>query len=117
LLVHRRKAENQQRGTVTSTPNIYATSNDNAGVEPRSSLYHDHTLIDNDLYQGTTTRPAAEATSNMVELSPTAAPVYAMVHKPRPTNAVDQSQASAPAAPPRPSRDYDTTLIDNDLYE
>ena len=62
-------------------------------------------------------RPAAEATSNMVRLSPMAAPVYAMVHKPRPTNAVDQSQASAPAAPPRHSRDYDTTLIDNDLYE
>jgi len=93
LFTCRRKAENQQQGTFT--PNIYGTSNDNAGVEPRLSLYPGYTQIDNDLFQGTTARPAAEATSNMAELSPMAAPVYAMDHKPRPTNAVDQSQASA----------------------
>jgi len=115
LPVHRRKARTSASQHVVSTPNIYGTSNENFTVDPSapsptSTLYPDLPAAQNG-------HPAAEATRNMVELSPMAAPVYAVVHRPRPANAVDQSKASAPTAPPRSSIDHDTTLIDNDLYE
>lgn len=110
-----------------STPNVYGTSHDNGGLQPsapspRSSLSHDVTLIDNDLYQDTTAHPSAKATSNTVEMSPVgqhpAPPVYAADQKKnRPGNVVVQSEASAPASASRPSIDHDTTLIDNDLYQ
>lgn len=115
MSVHRRKARTSGSQHVVSTPNIYGTSNENFTVDPSapsptSTLYPDLPAAQNG-------RPAAEATRNVVELSPMAAPVYAVAHRSRPANAVDQSKASAPAAPPRSSIDHDTTLIDNDLYE
>ena len=126
MLVHRRRtnnARNQHVGLVM-TPNVYGTSTDDARVQtlspsPRSSLYPDMTLIDNDLY--TTEENSRPTPSNMVEMSPMeqrpAPPVYAVVHKNRPDNIVVQSEASAPASPSSASIDHDTTLIDNDLYE
>jgi len=90
---------------------------------PTSSLYCDHTLIDNDLYQDTTTEnghPAAETASDTLEMNPVkqrpAPPVYAAVHKNRPGNFVDQSEPGAPASSSSPSIDHDMTLVENDLY-
>jgi len=144
LRVHRRQAKNAGNQHVMSTPNISGTSDDNCKVQPsaptpRSTLYHDHTLIDNDLYENTTAQnglPTTETPSNMVEMSPMeqspAPPIYAVVEKNRPGHFVAQSEASAPASsatagdngreqpsalPSRSSIDHDTTLIDNDLYQ
>jgi len=144
LFAHRRNANNTRNPHAEVSPNIYGSSNDNAGVQPsapstRSSLFHDHTLIDNDLYQETAAKnshPTGETPSNMVEMSPMeqhpTPPVYVnvMVQKNRPGNTVVQSELSAPAsnaaaantehpsaAPSRSSTDHDVTLIDNDLYQ
>ena len=144
LFAHRRNANNTRNPHAEVSPNIYGSSNDNAGVQPsapstRSSLFHDHTLIDNDLYQETAAKnshPTGETPSNMVEMSPmeqhSTPPVYVnvMVQKNRPGNTVVQSELSAPAsnaaaantehpsaAPSRSSTDHDVTLIDNDLYQ
>ena len=144
LRVHRRQANNAGNQHVIATPNIYGTSDYNGKVQPsapspRSTLYHDHTLIDNDLYENTTAQnglPTTETPSHMVEMNPMeqnpAPPIYAVVEKNRPGYFVLQSEASAPASraaagdngreqpsalPSRSSIDYDTTLIDNDLYQ
>jgi len=144
LFAHRRNANNTRNPHAEASPNIYGSSNDNAGVQPsapstRSSLFHDHTLIDNDLYQETAAKnshPTGETPSNMVEMSPMeqhpTPPVYVnvMVQKNRPGNTVVQSELSAPAsnaaaantehpsaAPSRSSTDHDVTLIDNDLCQ
>ena len=127
-----------------ATPNIYGTSDYNGKVQPsaplpRSTLYLDHTLIDNDLYENTTAQnglPSTETPNNMLEMSPMEQhpdpSVYAVVQKNRPGNFVVQLEASAPASsaaardngreqpsalPSRSSIDHDTTLIDNDLYQ
>ena len=144
MLVHRRKANNAGNQHVIATPNIYGTSVYNGKVQPsapspRSTVNLDHTLIDNDLYENTTAQnglPTTETPSNMVEMNPMEQhpdpPVYAVVQKNRPGNFVVQSKARAPASngaagdngteqpsalPSRSSIDYDTTLIDNDLYQ
>jgi len=76
LFVHRRSARtagNHRR--LLSTPDIYGTSNENFRVDPlapspTSTLYPD-------LPAAQYGPPAAEATRNVVELSPMAPPVYA----------------------------------------
>ena len=78
LFAHRRNANNTRNPHAEATPNIYGSSNDNAGVQPsapstRSSLFHDHTLIDNDLYQETAANhnhPTGETPNNVVEMNP-----------------------------------------------
>jgi len=105
LLVHRRKANNAVNQHVIATPNIYGTSDYNGKVQPsapppRSSLYLDHTLIDNDLYENTTAQnglPTTETPKNMVEMNPMEQhpdpSVYAVVQENRPGNFVVQSSA------------------------
>jgi len=97
LFAHRRNAKDTRNPHSEASPNIYGTSNDNAGVEPsasstRSSLFHDHTLIDNDLYQETAAKhnhPTGETPNNVVEMNPMeqrpTPPVYVnvMVQPPR----------------------------------
>jgi len=77
-------------------------------IQPTGSVYHDQTLIDNDLYHDTAD-PAAKTPSEMMEMKRRPAPphVYAAVHKNRPNNA----RVSSSSGP-----DHDTTLVENDLY-
>jgi len=113
----RRKSPSEIR--TETTPNIYGTR---AGNSQHSG---NGTPLDE--------KPNNPVGTGSVEESPymnasnvSAPPIYAVIHKNRPGNAVVQSEASAPAgdtaagddaAPPSALLAQDTTLIDNDLYD
>ena len=111
---------------MATTANIYRMSNDNVGVDrstpsPRSSHFLDITLIDNDLYDNTSSLndyPAAETPINVVEMNPMeqsdADAAAAAAGNGAPETEAESSR-SAPAS--RSSTDHDITLIDNDLFQ